>query len=115
MYSMLTQYAKSQLAGKTQCSLRECKQLLGKSFAVQCRQCPRWYHGTCVQLTAETAQCIDKQMLEWSCRHCYLELLLDAKDWQRAVDLAVKHRDFSHYKVMFRLGECLATHHATII
>ncbi len=42
-YSTLTQSAESQLAEKTQCSLRECKQSLGKSFAVQCAQCPRWY------------------------------------------------------------------------
>lgn len=58
---------------------------------------------------AETTHFINKKISEWICRRCYLELLVD-EDWQQAVDIAVQHRDFSHYTGMFRQGERLTPH-----
>ena len=75
--SMLAQNATRQLADVTRCATRQCNEPLGQSFAVQCCQCPRWYHGVCVQLTAETAEATNQQGLEWICRRCYLALLVD--------------------------------------
>ena len=77
---------------------------------MQCRQCPRWYHGVCVQLTAETAEIMNQQGLEWICRRCYLALLVDTNGWQRAVEVAVQTKDFSHYDIIFRKGERLKPH-----
>jgi hypothetical protein len=45
------------------------------------------------------------QCLEWICRRCYLALLLDSDDWQKAVDTALKHDDFSYFGQIFRKGE----------
>jgi hypothetical protein len=105
IHATLAQNAENRLANVTLCDLRQCKRQLGKSFSVQCRQCPRWYHGECVQLTVETANSINQQMLEWICRRCHLELLVESNMFQEAVELAVKHDDFSHYVFICHTGE----------
>ncbi|KAK6181957.1 hypothetical protein SNE40_009733 [Patella caerulea] len=43
-----------------------CRRPWGKGFGIQCDYCLEWFHGRCVNLTPEEAECIDI----YTCPYC---------------------------------------------
>jgi hypothetical protein len=92
------------------CQFPECRGVLGSYFAVHCGPCDRWFHGSCVKLTATTADGIDSRYMEWVCGCCAIpavlgKYLLRHEQLALAVEYCMFHDDSSIYLDICKLGK----------
>jgi hypothetical protein len=52
------------------CALSTCETNLGRTFALRCVTCHKWFHGSCVDVTHEIADSMELEGYEWSCNVC---------------------------------------------
>jgi hypothetical protein len=92
------------------CKFPDCRGVIGSDFAVRCGPCGCWFHGSCVQLTAATADDVDSSYMEWVCADCAIPAVLGKyyirhEQLALAVEYCMFHDDSSIYLDICHLGK----------